>query len=127
MFEHSILHLKDYGNVSYGYSDFFANTGTTVLQNLGLLYGAQQQKEYKTMDTNKRGLYQVIIVNPKTEEVVLNTTVLADKLEDVFIVADLSTILKVENLKVADVDKIVNFLGEVRKTRKNKDGEIEII
>ena len=77
---------------------------------------------------NKRGLFQVILVDPKKKEMILNTLVIADTVEDVLLEVDAGKIIKEKGLQVSEVDKIVNILGEIRKTRKSKDtGELEII
>ena len=85
------------------------------------------KKESKTMAKSERGLYQVILVNPKTSTVFLNKMVICDKLEDVLLEADAATEIKKSELSISETDKIINFLGPVRKTRKNKNGEVEIV
>ena len=87
------------------------------------------QKEIKmAIGKNKRGLFQVILVDPKKKEMILNTLVIADTVEDVLLEVDAGKVIKEKGLQVSEVDKIVNILGEIRKTRKSKDtGELEII
>ena len=87
------------------------------------------KKEIKmAIGKNKRGLFQVILVDPKKKEMILNTLVIADTVEDVLLEVDAGKIIKEKELQVSEVDKIVNILGEIRKTRKSKDtGELEII
>ena len=89
----------------------------------------ESKKEKKmAIGKNKRGLFQVILVDPKKKEMLLNTMVIADTIEDVLLEVDAGKIIKDKNLQVSEVDKIVNILGEIRKTRKSKDtGELEII
>ena len=88
-----------------------------------------EKREVKmAIGKNKRGLFQVILVDPKKKEMILNTLVIADTVEDVLLEVDAGKIIKDKNLQVSEVDKIVNILGEIRKTRKSKDtGELEII
>jgi hypothetical protein len=87
------------------------------------------KKEIKmAIGKNKRGLFQVILVDPKKKEMIMNTLVIADTVEDVLLEVDAGKIIKEKGLQVSEVDKIVNILGEIRKTRKSKDtGELEII
>lgn len=85
------------------------------------------KKEEKKMKKTKRGLYQVILVNPKAGEIIFNDFVICSNLEDVLLEADASRVIKDASLQVHEVDKIINFLGEIRRTKKNKDGIAEII
>ena len=87
------------------------------------------KKEIKmAIGKNKRGLFQVILVDPKKKEMILNTLVIADTVEDVLLEVDAGKVIKEKGLQVSEVDKIVNILGEIRRTRKSKDtGELEII
>jgi hypothetical protein len=89
----------------------------------------QPKKEMKKMAIakNKRGLFQVILIDPKEKKMLLNTVVISDSVEDVLLEVDAGKVIKDANLSVSDVDKIINILGQVRKTRKNKTGEVEII
>jgi hypothetical protein len=89
---------------------------------------AEPKKEKKmAIDKNKRGLFQVILIDPKEKKMLLDKIVIADNIEDVLLEVDAGSVIKSAGLAVADVDKIVNIIGQVRKTRKNKDGEVEII
>lgn len=87
------------------------------------------KKEIKmAIGKNKRGLFQVILVDPKKKEMILNTLVIADTVEDVLLEVDAGKTIKEKGLQVSEVDKIINILGEIRKTRKSKDtGELEIV
>lgn len=79
------------------------------------------------IDKNKRGLFQVILIDPKEKKMLLDKIVIADNVEDVLLEVDAGAVIKNAGLSVSDVDKIVNIIGQVRKTRKNKNGEVEII
>ena len=79
------------------------------------------------IDKNKRGLFQVILIDPKEKKMLLDKIVIADNIEDVLLEVDAGAVIKQAGLSVSDVDKIVNIIGQVRKTRKNKNGEVEII
>jgi hypothetical protein len=86
------------------------------------------KKEKKmAIDKNKRGLFQVILIDPKEKKMLLDKIVIADNVEDVLLEVDAGSIIKNAGLAVSDVDKIVNIIGQIRKTRKNKNGEVEII
>jgi len=86
------------------------------------------KKEKKmAIDKNKRGLFQVILIDPKEKKMLLDKIVIADNIEDVLLEVDAGSVIKSAGLAVADVDKIVNIIGQIRKTRKNKNGEVEII
>jgi len=86
------------------------------------------KKEKKmAIDKNKRGLFQVILIDPKEKKMLLDKIVIADNIEDVLLEVDAGVVIKNAGLLVSDVDKIVNIIGQVRKTRKNKNGEVEII
>jgi len=86
------------------------------------------KKEKKmAIDKNKRGLFQVILIDPKEKKMLLDKIVIADNIEDVLLEVDAGAVIKNAGLAVSDVDKIVNIIGQVRKTRKNKNGEVEII
>jgi hypothetical protein len=77
---------------------------------------------------SRRGLFQVILVDPKKKEIIMNTVVIADTVEDVLLEVDAGKAIKDKGLQVSDVDKIVNILGEIRRTRKSKDtGELEFL
>ena len=87
-----------------------------------------KMKEKKmAIDKNKRGLFQVILIDPKEKKMLMDKIVIADSVEDVLLEVDAGSVIKTAGLAVADVDKIVNIIGQVRKTRKNKNGEVEII
>lgn len=87
----------------------------------------QQQRETKKMSTTpKRGLYQVILIDPKAGKIIFNEMAISSKPEDVLLEVDAGKVIRDNKLEVSDVDKIINFIGEVRKTRKNKDGVVEI-
>jgi len=87
-----------------------------------------KEKEKKmSIPKGKRGLFQVILVDPKAKKTLLNEMVIADSLEDVLLEVDAGKIIKDAGLSVSDVDKIVNIIGIIRKTRKNKTGELEIV
>jgi hypothetical protein len=86
----------------------------------------QKQKE-KKMAKSKRGLYQVILVDPKEGKIIMNEFVICTKPEDVLLEVDAGKKIKESGLSVSDVDKIINFLGEIRKTKKNKDGIVELV
>lgn len=89
---------------------------------------AKPKKEKKmAIDKNKRGLFQVILIDPKEKKMLLDKIVIADNVEDVLLEVDAGAVIKQAGLSVSDVDKIVNIIGQVRKTRKNKNGEVEII
>lgn len=79
------------------------------------------------MEKNKRGLYQVILVNPKEGEIILNKFIISDYLEDALLEANAGETIVQKGLKVSEVDKIVNFLGCVRKVKKNKEGIVELV
>lgn len=86
----------------------------------------QKQKE-KKMAKAKRGLYQVILIDPKEGKIIMNEFVICSKPEDVLLEVDAGKKIKESGLSVSDVDKIINFLGEIRKTKKNKDGIVELV
>lgn len=96
-----------------------------------------KQTAYPNLEVNKkmevktkrpgRGLYNVILIDPKESKVFLDKKVISNSIDDVLLEVDASSAIKEAKLSVSDVDKIVIFLGEVRKTRKNKTGEVEII
>lgn len=79
------------------------------------------------MEKNKRGLYQIVLVNPKEGEIILNKFVISDKLEDALLEANAGEVIAQKGLKVSEVDKIVNFLGSIRKAKKNKEGIVELV
>jgi hypothetical protein len=117
-------------------SDYTTNVyKSPTISNLEVQYGAnletklsEKTKEKKmAISKGKRGLFQVILVDPKTRKILLNTIVIADSIEDVLLEVDAGKVIKEANLLVSDVDKIVTILGEVRKTRKSKSGDIEIV
>jgi len=102
---------------------------TTTQKNLeGYLFDREERKQKKeiTMNKKKKGLYQVILIDPKEGMIIFNEYVICSKPEDVLLEAGAGEIIKARGLKVSEVDKIVNLMGEVRNTRKNKDGIVEI-
>ena len=132
------VNVNDYtsAGISTGYTSI-QPTGWQVYPNYGELQQIRRELEKKettkkenkmAIGKNKRGLFQVILVDPKKKEMILNTLVIADTVEDVLLEVDAGKIIKEKGLQVSEVDKIVNILGEIRKTRKSKDtGELEII
>ena len=84
-------------------------------------------KKEKKMAKKQRGLYQVILVNPKECKIIFNGFVICDKAEDVLLEVDAGSKIKEHKLKVSEVDKIINFLGGIRKTKTNKDGVVELV
>jgi hypothetical protein len=78
------------------------------------------------MSKSKRGLYRVLLVDPKAGKIIFNDFVICSKPEDVLLEADAGKVIKDKGLMVSEVDKIVNYLGEIRRTIKNKDGVVEI-
>jgi hypothetical protein len=135
--------IAGYQNTNLGavcVSDNLANTvyysnGTDTMYKLQQSYqqptttiSTPTKKEKKmAIDKNKRGLFQVILIDPKEKKMLLDKIVIADNIEDVLLEVDAGTVIKNAGLSVSDVDKIVNIIGQVRKTRKNKNGEVEII
>lgn len=98
------------------------------LKSLDATIQEKPKKEKKmAIDKNKRGLFQVILIDPKEKKMLLDKIVIADNIEDVLLEVDAGSVIKSAGLAVADVDKIVNIIGQIRKTRKNKNGEVEII
>ena len=88
----------------------------------------KQNKEVRKMATKiKRGLFQVILINPKEGKVIFNEYVICSKPEDVLLEANAGDVIKKAGLAVSEVDKIVNLLGEVRNVKKNKDGIVELV
>ena len=75
----------------------------------------------------KRGLFQVILVDPKAGKVIYNEMVICSKPEDVLLEAGAGEVIKKAGLQIREVDKIVNLLGVIRTTKKNKDGIVELV
>ena len=86
----------------------------------------KQVKEKKKMKQG-RGLYQVILVDPKEGKIILNKLVISSKPEDVLLEAGAGEVIKGAEFSVSDIDKIINFMGPIRKTKKNKDVIVELI
>jgi len=127
-FEHQVfgrVQLNDYstGNLAANQTNLYAGTGTHF-DSIQKLF---PNKEVKKMAKNTRGLYQVILVNPKEGKIIFTGFVICDKVEDVLLEADAGKIIKEANLQVSEVDKIINLMGEIRKAKRNKDGVLEIV
>lgn len=121
--------IENYGTVSYNEpsGQLLNNNGlkdwyNSCTQEDTILKSKIHIKETK-MEDIKRGLYQVILVNPKTSLVIMNKMLVSDSLTNALIECGINEVLISEKVKVSDIDKIVNFLGTVRKYKKNKDGE----
>lgn len=137
------VQVSDYSDNSQAYNTLQMYTGSSSYPNLeeykqrlggnqisGIgSIAVQPKKETKKMSLakNKRGLFQVILIDPKEKKVLLNTIVISDSVEDVLLEVNAGDVIKTAGLSVSDVDKIVNVLGQVRKTRKAKTGEVEIV
>jgi hypothetical protein len=76
---------------------------------------------------SKRGLFEVILVDSKKEEVILDVNIIANTPEDALLTSGASEKIKEKKLKVADVDKIIMLKGLVRKTKTVKDGKVVIM
>lgn len=85
------------------------------------------KKENGKMAKPKRGLYQVILIDPKEGKILSNKLIISGSVDDVLLESNAGEDIKKSGLKVANVDKIVNFLGPIRKTKKNKEGVVEIL
>jgi hypothetical protein len=79
------------------------------------------------MSKKKRGLYQVILVDPKEGKIIFNNFIICSKAEDVLLEAGAGEVIRKQSLEVSEVDKIINYLGEIRRTKKGKDGVVELI
>jgi hypothetical protein len=107
---------------------YYDGTLNNAIEDCRIYTPLTPKKEKKmAIDKNKRGLFQVILIDPKEKKMLLDKIVIADNIEDVLLEVDAGAVIKSAGLSVADVDKIVNIIGQVRKTRKNKNGEVEII
>ena len=123
--------------VHYGNSTTINNLGDfkayskTVSNPISIRMHESQQlepKEKPKMATKvKRGLYQVLLIDPKAGKIIFNEFVICSKPEDVLLEADAGKIIKEKGLQVSEVDKIINLLGEIRVTKKNKDGVVELV
>ena len=85
------------------------------------------KEEIGKMAKPKRGLYQVILIDPKEGKILSNKLIISGSVDDVLLESNAGEDIKKSGLKVADVDKIVNFMGPVRKIKKNKEGIVEIL
>jgi hypothetical protein len=86
-----------------------------------------EKRKEKKMAKKTRGLYQVILVDPKEGKIIFNEFVICSKPEDVLLEAGAGEVIKDKGLQVSEVDKILNYLGEIRRTKKNKDGIVELV
>lgn len=98
-------------------SSFMFDSGCTL----------NNKKEIKMANVNARGLYQIILVDPKESKIIFNGYCASNNVEDVLLEVDAGKIIKDSGLQVSEVDKIINFLGKIRKSKKNKEGIVELI
>jgi hypothetical protein len=111
----------------YGITTDYAKLQYIINQEIKSETKVKKEEKKMAIAKNKRGLFQVILIDPREKKMLLNTVVISDSVEDVLLEVDAGKIIKDAGLAVSDVDKIINIIGQVRKTRKNKTGEVEII
>ena len=136
------VQYSDYSGGVAGADSLFYGTvgGSGGVENVATLnidYGKISSASYlqeksekgkeKKMAITGRGLYQVILVDPKEGKVIFNSYVICSKVEDVLLEAGAGEVIKEKGLKISEVDKIVNLMGQIRRTKKTKDGVVEII
>ena len=105
----------------------FAVNSVNLNEMMGPVKEGNIKKGGAKMSSKKRGLYQVILVDPKAGKIIFNGFVICDKPEDVLLEADAGSKIKESQLTVSEVDKIINYLGEIRRVKKSKEGVLELV